>query len=65
MARRPPLVLTKGAILSNLYDGLDEPEPKIIDVFICKMRKKLAAAGAPNAIGTVGGRGYSIRGCGP
>ena len=58
---RKNMVLTKEAILSSLYGGMDEPEPKIIDVFICKMRKKLAAAGAPNVIGTVWGRGYSIR----
>lgn len=35
--------------------------PKIIDVFICKLRKKLALAGAENLIGTVWGRGYMIR----
>jgi len=34
---------------------------KIIDVFICKLRKKLATAGADNLIGTVWGRGYMIR----
>ena len=34
---------------------------KIIDVFICKLRKKLAQAGADNLIGTVWGRGYMIR----
>jgi len=40
---------------------MDEPELKIIDVFICKLRKKLAVAGADNLIGTVWGRGYMIR----
>jgi two-component system, cell cycle response regulator CtrA len=40
---------------------MDEPEMKIIDVFICKLRKKLAVAGADNLIGTVWGRGYMIR----
>ena len=40
---------------------MDEPEMKIIDVFICKLRKKLAEAGAPNVIGTVWGRGYMVR----
>jgi two-component system cell cycle response regulator CtrA len=40
---------------------MDEPEMKIIDVFICKLRKKLALAGADNLIGTVWGRGYMIR----
>jgi two-component system, cell cycle response regulator CtrA len=55
------MVLTKEAFLNHLYGGMDEPEMKIIDVFICKLRKKLAAAGADNLIGTVWGRGYMIR----
>ena len=40
---------------------MDEPEMKIIDVFICKLRKKLAQAGADNVNGTVWGRGYMLR----
>jgi DNA-binding response OmpR family regulator len=36
----------QGSILNHLYGGMDEPEMKIIDVFICKLRKKLATAGA-------------------
>ena len=40
---------------------MDEPEVKIIDVFICKLRKKLANAGAAELIGTVWGRGYVLR----
>jgi two-component system cell cycle response regulator CtrA len=58
---RKGMVLTKEAFLNHLYGGTDEPEMKIIDVFICKLRKKLAAAGAPNLIGTVWGRGYMMR----
>ena len=58
---RKGLVLTKDAFLSHLYGGMDEPEIKIIDVFICKLRKKLAQAGSSNMIGTVWGRGYMIR----
>ncbi|MBS0561434.1 MAG: response regulator transcription factor [Proteobacteria bacterium] len=58
---RKGIVLTKEAFLNHLYGGMDEPEMKIIDVFICKLRKKLAVAGAPNLIGTVWGRGYIIR----
>jgi len=64
------LVLSKGRILSkemflsHLYGGMDEPELKIIDVFICKLRKKLAevmgSAGA-DLIETVWGRGYLMR----
>jgi len=58
---RKGMVLTKEAFLNHLYGGMDEPEMKIIDVFVCKLRKKLALAGADNLIGTVWGRGYMIR----
>ena len=58
---RKGMVLTKEVFLNHLYGGMDEPEMKIIDVFICKLRKKLAQAGAGNLIGTVWGRGYMIR----
>jgi two-component system cell cycle response regulator CtrA len=54
--------LTKEMFLSHLYGGMDEPEAKIIDVFICKLRKKLAnASGGKDYIETVWGRGYVIR----
>ena len=53
--------LTKEMLLNQLYGGLDEPEIKIIDVFICKLRKKLAnASGGNNYIETVWGRGYAL-----
>ena len=53
--------LTKEMILNHLYGGMDEPEMKIIDVFICKLRKKLTAAcGGDNYIETVWGRGYAL-----
>ncbi len=58
---RRGMVLTKEAFLNHLYGGIDEPEMKIIDVFICKLRKKLAVAGAGSLIGTVWGRGYMMR----
>jgi two-component system cell cycle response regulator CtrA len=58
---RKGMVLTKEAFLNHLYGGIDEPEVKIIDVFICKLRKKLALAGAEELIGTVWGRGYVLR----
>ena len=61
LAMRRGMVLTKEIFLNHLYGGMDEPEMKIIDVFICKLRKKLAAAGAGNLIGTVWGRGYIMR----
>ena len=54
--------LTKEMILHQLYGGIDEPANKIIDVFICKLRKKLAQASAgKNYIETVWGRGYALR----
>lgn len=58
---RRGMVLSKEAFLNHLYGGMDEPEMKIIDVFICKLRKKLAQAGADGLIGTVWGRGYMMR----
>lgn len=61
MVLRKGMVLTKDAFLNHLYGGIDEPEMKIIDVFVCKLRKKLVLAGAGNLIGTVWGRGYVIR----
>ena len=51
-------ILTKQAGLTELYGGMDEPEVKIIDVFICKVRRKLNEVGAPDAIETVWGHGY-------
>ena len=54
--------LTKEMFLNNLYGGMDEPEIKIIDVFMCKLRKKLAvASGGKDYIETVWGRGYLLR----
>ena len=53
-------VLTKQAIMSHLYGGPDEPDVKIIDVFVCKTRRKLAEFGLSDVIRTVWGRGYQI-----
>jgi len=54
--------ITKEMFLSQLYGGMDEPEIKIIDVFMCKVRKKLAAASnGKDYIETVWGRGYILR----
>lgn len=58
---RKGVVLTKDEFLTHLYGGMDGPEMKIIDVFICKLRKKLAAAGAANLIRTCWGSGYMLR----
>ena len=62
LSLRKGTTLTKDMFLNHLYGGMDEPELKIIDVFICKLRKKLAAAtGGENYIETVWGRGYVLR----
>jgi two-component system cell cycle response regulator CtrA len=62
LSLRKGSALTKEAFLNNLYGGLNEPEVKIIDVFICKLRRKLAeASGGKNYIETVWGRGYLLR----
>ena len=62
LALRKGTTMTKEMILNHLYGGMDEPEAKIIDVFICKLRKKLAAAAnGEHHIETVWGRGYALR----
>lgn len=62
LSLRKGTTLTKEMFLNHLYGGMDEPELKIIDVFICKLRKKLAeATGGINHIETVWGRGYVLR----
>ena len=62
LSLRKGSTLTKEMFLNHLYGGMDEPELKIIDVFICKLRKKLATAtGGDNYIETVWGRGYVLR----
>lgn len=62
LAMRKGSTLPKETFLNHLYGGMEEPEFKIIDVFICKLRKKLAdATGGENFIETVWGRGYVLR----
>lgn len=62
LAMRKGTVLTKEMFLNHLYGGMDEPEIKIIDVFVCKLRKKLAdASNGTNYIETVWGRGYMLK----
>jgi two-component system, cell cycle response regulator CtrA len=62
LSLRKGSTLTKEVLLNNLYGGLDEPDAKIIDVFVCKLRKKLAAASQGSSfIETVWGRGYTLR----
>lgn len=62
LSLRQGTTLTKEAFLNHLYNGIDEPEAKIIDVFICKIRKKIIeATGGDNYIHTEWGRGYVLR----
>jgi two-component system cell cycle response regulator CtrA len=62
LAMRKGAVLTKEMLLDHLYGGMDEPQAKIIDVFICKLRKILTeASGGQEFIETVWGRGYALR----
>lgn len=62
LSLRKGTTLTKEMFLNHLYGGMDEPELKIIDVFVCKLRKKIGiATGGENYIETVWGRGYVLR----
>lgn len=62
LSLRKGTALNKEIFFSHLYGGMDEPELKIIDVFICKLRKKLAlASGGESYIETVWGHGYVLR----
>ncbi len=62
LSLRKGTTLTKEMFLNHLYGGMDEPELKIIDVFICKLRKKLTeATNGESYIETVWGRGYVLR----
>jgi two-component system cell cycle response regulator CtrA len=61
LSLRKGIIVTKDMFLRRLYDGRNEPELKIIDVFVCKLRKKLAqATGGEHYIQTVWGRGYIL-----
>ena len=62
LSLRKGTTLTKEMFINHLYGGMDEPELKIIDVFICKLRKKLSRACAnENCIETIWGRGYVLK----
>ena len=62
LSLRKGMTLTKEMFLNHLYSGLDEPDVKIIDVFICKLRKKLVGAtGGDHYIETIWGHGYVLR----
>jgi two-component system cell cycle response regulator CtrA len=62
LSLRKGTTMTKEMFLDHLYGGIDEPELKIIDVFICKLRKKIQqATGGDHYIETVWGRGYMLK----
>ena len=62
LSLRKGTTLTKEMFLNHLYGGIDEPELKIIDVFVCRLRKKLVeATGEDSCIQTVWGRGYVLK----
>ena len=61
LSLRQGTTVTKEMLLAHLYGGMDEPEIKIIDVFVCYLRKKLAqATGSQHYIETIWGRGYRL-----
>ncbi len=61
LSLRKGSTITKEMFLNHLYGGIDEPELKIIDVFVCKLRKKLANLAGENYIETIWGRGYVLK----
>ena len=56
-------VVTRAMLLKHLYRRADDqPQPKIIDVFISKLRKKLrSASGGAEFIETIPQRGWILR----
>ena len=61
LSLRKGSTLTKEMFLNHLYGGIDEPELKIIDVFVCKLRKKIQDMASENYIETMWGRGYVLK----
>jgi two-component system cell cycle response regulator CtrA len=62
LALRKGATVNKEQFLTHLYGGVDEPDLKIIDVFVCKLRRKIAkATGGDHYIATEWGRGYTLR----
>ena len=61
LASRKGAVLSEDAFMNHLYGGIDEPEPKIIDVLMCKLCRKISNAGASGVVSdTIWGRGYIL-----
>jgi two-component system, cell cycle response regulator CtrA len=62
LSSRKGTIVTREILLDHLYDGRDEPKMKIIDVLVCKLRRKIAQANAGNHyIATAWGRAYVLR----
>jgi two-component system cell cycle response regulator CtrA len=62
LALREGVIQSKDSLMNHLYGGMDEPQFRIIDVYVCKLRRKLAAASGESYIRTDWGRGYVFRG---
>jgi DNA-binding response OmpR family regulator len=61
LSLRKGTIVTKEMLFNHVYRDMDEPEFKVMDVFICKLRKKLSrASGGDQYIKTVWGRGYIL-----
>lgn len=61
LALRRGRVVSKETILDHLYNGMDEPSAKVIDVFVCKLRGKIAqTTGGPHYVASVYGQGYRL-----
>ena len=62
LSLRKGTIVTRGMVLNHLYGGMDEPQPKIVDILVCTLRKKIArATGGSDYIETVRGCGYVLR----
>ena len=62
LSQRKERVVSRDMLLNHLYGGREEPDPKILDVFVCKLRKRLSrATGGERYIQTLWGRGYVFR----
>ena len=61
MCLRSLRIVSKETFLDHLYGGIDEPEMKILDVFIYKLRKKIGRETQDaTLIETVWMRGYQL-----
>ena len=62
LALKKGATVSKEQFLNHLYNGENEPEVKIIDVFFCKIRSKIKElSGGEDYITTIWGRGYILQ----